>query len=121
MVASPWLWALFTVIAAFSQTVRNAAQRQLTATLGTVGATINRTLKSFALAIVGAEYVLGWLPRGTHRWDKFVTPDELEAALARRGLRVIEATGVVYDLLGDRWQLASDMDVNYMLAAEKLA
>jgi len=86
-----------------------------------IGATINRTLKSFALAIVGAEYVLGWLPRGTHRWDKFVTPDELEAALARRGLRVIEATGVVYDLLGDRWQLASDMDVNYMLAAEKLA
>jgi len=65
--------------------------------------------------------VLGWLPRGTHRWDKFVTSDELEAALARRALRVIEATGVVYDLLGDRWQLASDMDVNYMLAAEKLA
>ena len=84
-------------------------------------ATLNRTAKSFALAIVGAEYVLGWLPRGTHRWDKFVTPDELEAALARRALRVIEATGVVYDLLGDRWQLASDMDVNYMLAAEKLA
>jgi len=86
-----------------------------------IGATLNRTLKSFALAIVGAEYVLGWLPRGTHRWDKFVTPDEFEAALERRRLRVIEATGVVYDLFADRWQLASDMDVNYMLAAEKLA
>jgi len=86
-----------------------------------IGATLNRTLKSFALAIVGAEYVLRWLPRGTHRWDKLVTPDELEAALERRRLRVIEETGVVYDLFADRWQLAPDMDVNYMLAAEKLA
>jgi len=86
-----------------------------------IGATINRTLKSFALAIVGAEYVLRWLPRGTHRWDKFVTPDEFEAALERRGLRVNAQTGVVYDLFADRWQLAPDMDVNYMLAAEKLA
>jgi len=86
-----------------------------------IGATINRTLKSFALAIVGAEYVLRWLPRGTHRWDKFVTPDEFEAALERHRLRLIEETGVVYDLFADRWQLAPDMDVNYMLAAEKLA
>jgi 2-polyprenyl-6-hydroxyphenyl methylase/3-demethylubiquinone-9 3-methyltransferase len=84
-------------------------------------ATINRTLKSFALAIVGAEYVLRWLPRGTHRWDKFVTPDEIEALLLRRGLNQIAATGVVYDLLGDRWRLSSDMDVNYMLACEKPA
>src|ERR1700736_725814 len=80
-----------------------------------IGATINRTLKSFALAIVGAEYVLRWLPRGPHRWDKFVTPDEFEMALVRHGLRVLEQTGVVYDLLADRWQLAADMDVNYML------
>jgi 2-polyprenyl-6-hydroxyphenyl methylase/3-demethylubiquinone-9 3-methyltransferase len=86
-----------------------------------IGATLNRTLKSFALAIVGAEYVLGWLPRGTHRWDKFVTPDEFEAALERRRLRVIEQTGVVYDLLADRLRISSDMDVNYMLAAEKLS
>jgi 2-polyprenyl-6-hydroxyphenyl methylase/3-demethylubiquinone-9 3-methyltransferase len=84
-----------------------------------IGATINRTLKSFALAIVGAEYVLRWLPRGTHRWDRFVTPDEFEAALLRHRLAVIAQTGVVYDLLADRWQLAGDMDVNYMLAAEK--
>jgi 2-polyprenyl-6-hydroxyphenyl methylase/3-demethylubiquinone-9 3-methyltransferase len=86
-----------------------------------IGATINRTLKSFALAIVGAEYVLRWLPRGTHRWDKFVTPDEFEAALERHRLRVIAQTGVVYDLFADRWQLAADMDVNYMLVAEKPA
>jgi 2-polyprenyl-6-hydroxyphenyl methylase/3-demethylubiquinone-9 3-methyltransferase len=86
-----------------------------------IGATINRTLKSFALAIVGAEYVLRWLPRGTHRWDKFVTPDEFEMVLVRHGLDVFEQTGVVYDLLADRWQLAADMDVNYMLAAQKPA
>jgi 2-polyprenyl-6-hydroxyphenyl methylase / 3-demethylubiquinone-9 3-methyltransferase len=84
-----------------------------------VVATINRTLKSFALAIVGAEYVLRWLPRGTHRWDKFVTPNELEAALERHGLRIIDATGVSYDLIADRWQLSTDMDVNYAVTAAK--
>ena len=86
-----------------------------------VVATLNRTIKSFALAIVGAEYVLRWLPRGTHQWDKFVTPNELEIALEKSGLTVTEQTGVIYNLLADRWQLASDMDVNYMVAAEKAA
>ncbi|MEA2976228.1 MAG: 2-polyprenyl-6-hydroxyphenyl methylase / 3-demethylubiquinone-9 3-methyltransferase [Alphaproteobacteria bacterium] len=84
-----------------------------------VTATINRTLKSFALAIVGAEYILRWLPRGTHQWDKFVTPDELETALEKSGLRVIDQRGVIYNLLADTWQLSTDMDVNYMLTAEK--
>jgi 2-polyprenyl-6-hydroxyphenyl methylase/3-demethylubiquinone-9 3-methyltransferase len=84
-----------------------------------IAATLNRTLKSFALAIVGAEYVLRWLPRGTHQWDKFVTPDELELALERAGLDVIGERGVIYNLLADRWQLSSDMDVNYMLVAER--
>ena len=84
-----------------------------------ITATINRTLKSFALAIVGAEYVLRWLPRGTHQWDKFVTPNELEAALTRHGLTAIEDTGVIYNLIADRWQLSDDMDVNYMITAEK--
>ena len=82
-------------------------------------ATLNRTLKSFALAIVGAEYVLRWLPRGTHQWDKFVTPEELERAIEAGGLRVTGERGVVYNLLADRWQLSSDMDVNYMLVAER--
>jgi 2-polyprenyl-6-hydroxyphenyl methylase / 3-demethylubiquinone-9 3-methyltransferase len=86
-----------------------------------VVATLNRTVKSFALAIVGAEYVLRWLPRGTHQWDKFVTPNELEIALERSGLTVTQDTGVIYNLLADRWQLSSDMDVNYMVAAEKAA
>lgn len=80
-------------------------------------ATINRTLKSFALAIVGAEYVLRWVPRGTHRWDKFVTPSELERAVEACGLRVTGERGVIYNPFADRWQLSSDMDVNYMLAA----
>lgn len=82
-------------------------------------ATLNRTLKSFALAIVGAEYVLRWLPRGTHQWDKFVTPKELERAMEGGGLWVTGERGVIYNLLADRWQLSSDMDVNYMLAAER--
>jgi 2-polyprenyl-6-hydroxyphenyl methylase / 3-demethylubiquinone-9 3-methyltransferase len=86
-----------------------------------ITATLNRTLKSFALAIVGAEYVLRWLPRGTHRWDKFVTPNELEAVLERNGLRAIDARGVVYNILLDGWQLSGDMDVNYMVAAERPA
>jgi 2-polyprenyl-6-hydroxyphenyl methylase / 3-demethylubiquinone-9 3-methyltransferase len=86
-----------------------------------IAATLNRTLKSFALAIVGAEYVLRWLPRGTHQWDKFVTPNELEAALERHGLQVTEETGVIYNLLADRWQISTDTDVNYMLTAEKPA
>ncbi len=86
-----------------------------------ITATLNRTLKSFALAIVGAEYVLRWLPRGTHRWDKFVTPNELEAVLERGGLRVIDERGVVYNILLDGWQLSGDMDVNYMVAAERPA
>jgi len=86
-----------------------------------VVATLNRTIKSFALAIVGAEYVLRWLPRGTHQWDKFVTPNELEIALEKSGVVMTQETGVIYNLLADRWQLSTDMDVNYMVAAEKAA
>jgi 2-polyprenyl-6-hydroxyphenyl methylase / 3-demethylubiquinone-9 3-methyltransferase len=84
-------------------------------------ATLNRTAKSFALAIVGAEYILRWLPRGTHQWDKFVTPNELEIAIEQSGLHVTGETGVIYNVFADRWQLAADMDVNYMVVAEKPA
>ena len=86
-----------------------------------IAATLNRTMKSFALAIVGAEYVLRWLPRGTHRWDKFVTPEELSAAMTMGGLAVTATTGVIYNLLADRWQISNDTDVNYMVVAEKAA
>jgi 2-polyprenyl-6-hydroxyphenyl methylase/3-demethylubiquinone-9 3-methyltransferase len=84
-----------------------------------IAATLNRTMKSFALAIVGAEYVLRWLPRGTHSWDKFVTPDELEIAMERAGLRTTDERGVIYNLFADRWELSNDMDVNYMMKAER--
>lgn len=83
-----------------------------------ITATLNRTLKSFALAIVGAEYVLRWLPRGTHQWDKFVTPDELAHHLQNNKLAITEQAGVVYSPFADRWSLSSDMDVNYMVVAE---
>ena len=86
-----------------------------------IAATLNRTLKSFALAIVGAEYILRWLPVGSHRWDKFVTPNELEIAMELGGLRVIASQGVIYNIIADRWQLSSDTDVNYMLVSEKSA
>jgi 2-polyprenyl-6-hydroxyphenyl methylase/3-demethylubiquinone-9 3-methyltransferase len=82
-----------------------------------VMATLNRTMKSYALAIVGAEYVLGWLPRGTHDWQKFVTPEELEGAITANGLAVTAREGVSYNPLADRWSRSADLDVNYMLAA----
>ena len=82
--------------------------------------TLNRTWKSFALAIVGAEYVLRWLPRGTHEWDKFVTPAEVTHHLSRNKLSISDQAGVVYNPLADKWSLSSDMDVNYMVIAEAL-
>jgi len=82
-------------------------------------ATINRTMKSFALAIVGAEYILGWLPRGTHHWEKFITPDELRGWLKGAGMDIVEETGVAYSPLTGKWVKAPrDMDVNYMLVAQ---
>jgi 2-polyprenyl-6-hydroxyphenyl methylase / 3-demethylubiquinone-9 3-methyltransferase len=84
-------------------------------------ATINRTLKALALAIGGAEYVLRWLPRGTHDYRKFVRPAEAEAALAAAGLDVTRRSGVVFGLAEGTWKLSADMDVNYMLAAARPA
>jgi 2-polyprenyl-6-hydroxyphenyl methylase/3-demethylubiquinone-9 3-methyltransferase len=82
--------------------------------------TLNRNWKSFALAIVGAEYILRWLPRGTHQWEKFVTPDELAKYLLDNRLVITGETGVVYSPFLDRWSLSSDMDVNYMVIAEEM-
>ncbi|MFE1598411.1 bifunctional 2-polyprenyl-6-hydroxyphenol methylase/3-demethylubiquinol 3-O-methyltransferase UbiG [Methylobacterium sp. ID0610] len=84
-------------------------------------ATINRTLRSFALAIVGAEYVLRWLPRGTHDWEKFVTPAELTRAVEAGGLAVTDTSGVAYHPLGDRWSISRDTAVNYMITAVRPA
>jgi 2-polyprenyl-6-hydroxyphenyl methylase/3-demethylubiquinone-9 3-methyltransferase len=84
-----------------------------------IGATINRTFKSFGLAIVAAEYVLGWVPRGTHSWDKFVTPKEFETAMRGGALSVTHESGVIYNIVTGEWQLSRDMDVNYMLTAAR--
>jgi 2-polyprenyl-6-hydroxyphenyl methylase/3-demethylubiquinone-9 3-methyltransferase len=81
--------------------------------------TLNRTWKSFALAIVGAEYVLRWLPRGTHEWRKFVTPGEVAEALREPGLAITHVTGVSYNPVLDVWKLGRDLDVNYMAFAVK--
>ena len=82
-------------------------------------ATINRTLKALALAKVGAEYVLRWLPAGTHDPRKFVKPDEAKAALVTAGMTVTAEAGVSYNPLMDTWRIGDDMDVNYMLTATK--
>lgn len=84
-----------------------------------VMSTINRTARSYATAIAGAEVILRWLPRGTHDWAKFPTPTELTAALEQVGLSVVDETGFHYSVLGDRWSRTEDMSVNYALVAEK--
>ncbi len=76
-------------------------------------------MKAVALAIGGAEYVGGWLPGGTRQWDRFIRPSELEDSLSDHGMTVMHRTGVVYSPLTDEWRPARDMDVNYMLVAEK--
>lgn len=83
--------------------------------------TLNRTAKSFALAIVGAEYVLRWLPRGTHKWSQFLTPEEVATPVRAAGLKVIDRAGMVFDPLRRSWGLSRDTDVNYLLAARKPA
>lgn len=82
-------------------------------------ATLNRTAKAFALAVVGAEYVLRWLPRGTHDWRKFVRPSEIADALRPEGMKVVELTGVAYNPVSDRWTTTHDLDVNYMALATR--
>jgi 2-polyprenyl-6-hydroxyphenyl methylase / 3-demethylubiquinone-9 3-methyltransferase len=82
--------------------------------------TLNRTAKAFALLIVGAEYILRWLPRGTHRWDRFVTPEEMDSAFRRTGLTPTGQRGMVLNPLNGAWRLDDgDLDVNYFAAATK--
>ena len=85
----------------------------------TVAATLNRTPKSYLLAIVGAEHVLRWLPRGTHDWRRFLRPSELAAHLRGAGLEVAELIGVTYSPLSASWRLSRDLGVNYMVFAVK--
>ena len=84
-----------------------------------VVATLNRTLKALATAKIGAEYVLGWLPRGAHDWRKFLTPEELRLFLSTEPVAVQGPFGVVYNPLADRWSLGRDASVNYMMTVER--
>lgn len=83
-------------------------------------ATLNRTLKSWGLAIIGAEYILRWLPKGTHDYNKFLTPDEITAKLNEAGLTVIDKLGITYNPFKDCWNRSKNTDVNYMLLARRL-
>ena len=84
-------------------------------------ATLNRTMRSFLLAIVGAEYVLRWLPRGTHDWRRFVRPDEVARTLEANGISTSALTGVSFDPFANSWRLTGNHSVNYMLVGEKAA
>ena len=86
-----------------------------------VVATLNRTLKSLAFAKVGAEYILRWLPPGTHDWRKFVRPSELAASLRTAGMGVQDISGMTYAPFTEEWSLGSDLDVNYLVFATKAA
>lgn len=80
-----------------------------------VCSTINRTARSFAAAIVGAEYIMRWLPKGTHEWSKFITPDELYSLLERAGFRPVDRKGFVFNPLSWSWSLSDrDLGVNYV-------
>jgi 2-polyprenyl-6-hydroxyphenyl methylase/3-demethylubiquinone-9 3-methyltransferase len=84
-------------------------------------ATLNRTLKALALAKVGAEYVLGWLPRGTHDWRRFIKPDEIRLHLSPEPVAVEGPFGVAFNPLSGRWSLSHDADVNYMMVVTRPA
>lgn len=84
-----------------------------------VGATLNRTAKCWVLAVVGAEYILGWLPKGTHDWNKFVRPSEFSAMLRGSGIKVHRMAGMAYSPLTDSWRETENLDVNYMVLGVK--
>ncbi|MEM8798892.1 MAG: bifunctional 2-polyprenyl-6-hydroxyphenol methylase/3-demethylubiquinol 3-O-methyltransferase UbiG [Pseudomonadota bacterium] len=76
--------------------------------------TLNRTARSYAMAIVGAEYILGWLPRGTHNWRQFITPDEMRTHLVAAGFQATDFAGMTLNPIGKGWQLSGDTSVNYL-------
>ncbi|WP_333023446.1 bifunctional 2-polyprenyl-6-hydroxyphenol methylase/3-demethylubiquinol 3-O-methyltransferase UbiG [Wolbachia endosymbiont of Pentidionis agamae] len=77
--------------------------------------TINRTIKSFFLAIVGAEYILNWLPRGTHNWNKFIKPSEIATCFRENNVELKHMAGMSYSIMKDEWALTSDVSVNYLM------
>ena len=83
-------------------------------------ASLNRTLTSYGLAIIGVEYILGWLPRGTHDWNKFITPDELKVLFKSNQLKIDELKGVKYNPIFDTWKISNDLSVNYLGVSKKI-
>ena len=83
-------------------------------------ATLNKTLKSYIFAIVGAEYILGWLPIGTHDWDKFVTPHNLIQFSKKNNLKLDKLDGIKFNLFTDKWQISEDKSINYICIFKKI-
>ena len=77
-------------------------------------ATINKTFKSYVFAIVGAEYILRWLPIGTHDWEKFVKPEDLKKILMKYNLSLSKLNGMNFNIITDEWNVSSDISVNYI-------
>jgi len=83
-------------------------------------ATLNKTLKSYVFAIIGAEYVLRWLPIGTHDWEKFVRPDDLKKILSRNNLKLDKLDGMNFNIIKDEWRVSPDTSINYIVKSRKL-
>jgi 2-polyprenyl-6-hydroxyphenyl methylase/3-demethylubiquinone-9 3-methyltransferase len=77
-------------------------------------ATLNKTLKSYVFAIVGAEYILRWLPIGTHEWEKFLTPDELTSILKKNNFKMEKIDGMKFNIFNDKWNISKDKSINYI-------
>ena len=83
-------------------------------------ATLNKTLKSYIFAIVGAEYVLRWLPIGTHDWEKFVRPGDLNKILNKNNLKLEKLDGMNFNIIKDEWSVSSDTSINYIVKSIKI-
>lgn len=83
--------------------------------------TLNRTIKSFVFAIVGAEYILRWLPKGTHNWNKFVKPSEIAKCLRENGVAIEDIKGIKYSIINNQWQLVDNISINYILTGMSIA
>ena len=83
-------------------------------------ATLNKTLKSYIFAIIGAEYVLRWLPIGTHDWEKFVKPEDLKKVLFKNNLQIEKLDGMNFNMIKDEWSVSKDTSINYIAKAIKI-
>ena len=82
-------------------------------------ATLNRTLTSYVKAIIGAEYILRWLPIGTHDWNKFIKPEDLEKNLNKQKFETLEVKGMVFNPLTSKWKRSDNLSVNYIICSKK--